>query len=302
VELKLSAGAAQYRKSAAELIQRFPAVEAALRDGRLCLSSVIEVAKVLTPENQVEVLPRFFGLSSRDAAFVAASIRPVENAPRREVLVPVRLESSAAPAAAPLLAFRAPEVATVEAAQASAGAPEPIPPPSASVRPTPPKPSTFEPLDAERGRLHLTVSLRLHRKIEAARNAQPGATTEEILETALDALLTQRAKRKGIGVRPRKTPRPAGSDTTTAEVTRALYERSGGRCEWIFESGERCNSPVLPERDHIQPRGRGGPTTFANLRICCKPHNNLAARQVYGDKWMDRFMKRRKPGDSDPSR
>jgi hypothetical protein len=78
VELKLSAGAAQYRN--AELTQRFPEVEAALRDGRLCLSSVIEVAKVLTPENRTEVLPRFLGLSSRDAAFVAASIRPVENA------------------------------------------------------------------------------------------------------------------------------------------------------------------------------------------------------------------------------
>lgn len=32
-ELKLSAGAAQYRKTAAELIQRVPAIEAAFRDG-----------------------------------------------------------------------------------------------------------------------------------------------------------------------------------------------------------------------------------------------------------------------------
>src|SRR5512142_1682210 len=46
-ELRLSAGAAQYRKTAAELIQRHPEVEAALRDGRLCLSSVISLAKVL---------------------------------------------------------------------------------------------------------------------------------------------------------------------------------------------------------------------------------------------------------------
>jgi hypothetical protein len=71
-ELRLSAGAAQYRKTAAELIQQYPEVEAAIRDGRLCLSSVIELGKVMTPENAPEVLPRFFGLSSRDAAFVAA--------------------------------------------------------------------------------------------------------------------------------------------------------------------------------------------------------------------------------------
>jgi hypothetical protein len=122
-------------------------------------------------------------------------------------------KATASPAEAPLLAFQAPEVPRTGDAPASAGSPEPISPPSAPVRATPPKPSTFEPLDAEHGRLHITVSTRLHQKIEAAKNAQPAATTEEILETALDALLTQRAKRKGIGVRPRKTPRPANPDT-----------------------------------------------------------------------------------------
>src|SRR6266540_1055144 len=86
-ELGLSAGAAQYRKTAAELVQRYPQVEAALREGKLCLSSVIEVAKVITPENVAELLPGFFGLSSRDAAFVAVSIRPIADAPRRDLIV-----------------------------------------------------------------------------------------------------------------------------------------------------------------------------------------------------------------------
>jgi hypothetical protein len=97
-ELRLSAGAAQYRKTAAELVQKYPEVEAALRKGDLCLSSVIELAKVLTPENASEVLPRFFGLSSRDAAFVAASIRPVEHPPRRDFMVTeVRLRAAPTP-------------------------------------------------------------------------------------------------------------------------------------------------------------------------------------------------------------
>jgi hypothetical protein len=216
-ELGLSAGAAQHRKTAAELIQRYPEVAAALREGKLCLSSVIEVAKVLTPENAAEVLPRFFGLSSRDAAFVAVAIRPVENAPRREVLVPTRPAAmrtvEAVATSTPLLAFQAPEVARNDSAPAPTGAQEPAPLPSAPVRATPSKPSSFEPLDAEHGRLHLTVSMRLHRKIEEAKHAQPGATLEEVFETALDALLTQRAKRRGIGVKPRKTPRPATPDT-----------------------------------------------------------------------------------------
>jgi hypothetical protein len=310
-ELGLSAGAAQHRKTAAELIQRFPEVEAALREGKLCLSSVIEVAKVLTPENCAEVLPRFFGLSSRDAAFVAVAIRPVESAPRREVLIPTRsaaamrtVEVVAPPAPpAPLFAFQAPEVAANASTPAPAGAQEQTPLPPAPARTTPRKPSSFEPLAAEHGRLHLNVSMRLHRKIEEAKHGQPGATLEEVFETALDALLTQRAKRRGIGVKPRKTPRPAKPDTITAELTRALFARSGGRCEWRFESGERCSSPVLPERDHVTPSALGGPTTLESMRILCRPHNDLAARRVFGDRWMDRFTgKGRKRGGSGPPR
>jgi hypothetical protein len=128
-ELGLSAGAAQYRKTAAELVQRFPEVEAALRGGKLCLSSVVEVAKVLTTDNAAEVLPRFFGLSAREAAVIAVSIRPVEDPPEREVLVPLR--SSAAAASAPAqpswtdLVLRAPEVPAAGALGVDAGSPPP---------------------------------------------------------------------------------------------------------------------------------------------------------------------------------
>ncbi len=37
-ELGLSAGAAQYRKTAADLVQNYPQIQAALGDGRLCLT------------------------------------------------------------------------------------------------------------------------------------------------------------------------------------------------------------------------------------------------------------------------
>ncbi len=54
-ELKLSKSAAFHRKTAAELIQAHPAVADALRSGQLCLSTVAELARVLTPENAREV-------------------------------------------------------------------------------------------------------------------------------------------------------------------------------------------------------------------------------------------------------
>ena len=99
-ELRLSGAAAYARLSAARLIPRFPEVEAALRDGRLCATSAGEVAKVLTPANQAEVLPRFFGCSSREAKEVVAALRPRAVPPRREVITRLPTLSPLVPAAA----------------------------------------------------------------------------------------------------------------------------------------------------------------------------------------------------------
>src|SRR5512137_1477296 len=57
--LRMSRGMAHYRMVGARLVRRFPEVEAPLRDGRLCMTTVIELAKVLTVENREVVLPGF---------------------------------------------------------------------------------------------------------------------------------------------------------------------------------------------------------------------------------------------------
>jgi hypothetical protein len=227
-KLRLSAGAAQYRKTAAELIQRYPEVEAALRSGDLCLSSVIELAKVLTTENARELLPRFFGLSSRDAAFVAASIRPVENPPRRDFVV-TQVRSSAALEAATAapdpsagsLQLRAPEPTSAEPAPACIA---PL------ARPALDRP-TVKPLDALRARVSMTVSRRLLDKLAAARDAlshsHPGASEEAILEVGLDLIIQRHAKRRGIGAKPRATtPKkdvPAARDARPPSTRRSRH-------------------------------------------------------------------------------
>src|SRR5512143_258177 len=91
-ELGLSKGAAFYRKTAADLIQRFPELVEPLRDGRLCLTSVVELAKVLTPENRADVLPRFFHRSKQEAKAVSAELRPAEAAPHRDMVTAPRPE------------------------------------------------------------------------------------------------------------------------------------------------------------------------------------------------------------------
>src|SRR3954464_15757847 len=70
-ELRLSKGSAHYGRAAAELVQRFPEIVEPLRDGRLCITTMVPLAKVLTPANRGEMLPRFFHRSKKEALEVA---------------------------------------------------------------------------------------------------------------------------------------------------------------------------------------------------------------------------------------
>ncbi len=277
-ELGLSAGAAFQRKVAAALLQRFPGVEAPLRDGRLCMSSVVELARVLTAENEAEVLPRFFHLPAREAREVVAELAPREDAPVRTLVTSVET-GCALPVTIPL---HTSEVVPALAAGDT---------------------DTVEPLTADLRRLHVTVSKRLLAKLEAARDglshAIPGASTEQVLEAALDALLAKQSARKGLVKRPRSPAANEASDSDAvthrgrdhipARVKREVWTRDGGRCQWPLASGGVCGATRCLELDHVVPLARGGPTIAANLRVTCRFHNQLAARQAFGDALIDRF-------------
>jgi hypothetical protein len=92
-ELKLSKAASFSRMTAAGLIQRFPEIVSPLRGGRLCLSTMGSLAKVFTPGNCAEVLPRFFHLSGLEAKTIAAELAPVPDPPTRTVVTvtPIRV-------------------------------------------------------------------------------------------------------------------------------------------------------------------------------------------------------------------
>src|SRR5512137_1264398 len=95
-EIGLSRGSAYYRQVGARMIRRFPEIEAPIRDGRLCITTVSELAKVMTEENRAEVLPRFFGCSRQEAKELVAELRPVERPVVRTVVTEIPLPSAAA--------------------------------------------------------------------------------------------------------------------------------------------------------------------------------------------------------------
>lgn len=307
-ELGLSKGAAFYRKVAAELLQRHPEVIEPLRDGRLCLTSIVELSKVLTTENRDDVLPRYFNVSKQEAKAVSAALLPDDAVPCRDLVTTVR---AAAPAPRPDVLSIAqpgplgtrPAVHPDEPRRFTSREAEPTAaaPPSTRAAPV-----SAEPLTADLSRLHMTVSRRFLAKLEAARaalsHARPRASAEEILEAGLDFVLAQQAKRKGIVEKPRKVSPPAKADHVTARVKRVVWTRDGGRCQWPLESGGVCGSTLRVEFDHVVPRAHAGASTVENVRLLCRAHNDLAARRALGDEWMDRFTRRKdRPADQSGS-
>lgn len=312
-ELGLPNGPAFYRLTAARLLQRFPELLEPVREGRLHLSSIASLAKVITPDNRAEVLPRFLGTSKREAMEVAAELAPMSAPPLRTVVTTVALPAS--PPSGSLADAAAPSLLPEEVA---APPPATLPAPPALARPAP---TQVEPLTAELRRLHVTVSRRLLDKLAAARDAlshsHPDASEETILEVGLDLILDRYKKRRGIGAKPRKRssspasatttgdatlavtagasppPPPPGSQHVPAEVWREVWVRDGGRCAWRLENGEVCGSTYQLELDHIDGLALGGKTTAARTRLCCRPHNDEHARQLYGDRHMDRFTRRK---------
>jgi hypothetical protein len=226
-EFKLCAGAAQNRITAAELILWVPEIEPALRSGQLYLSTVTVVAKVLTSENKAEVLPRFFGLSRREAEQVAVSICPAEVIPVRDVVTPIRRAAAAVRVIAPAstlptaststspaaeagsgaLAFHMDETAAPVRVAASAGALQvQLAEPNAPAREaavvqlvSEPARDEVEPLDAKLSRLHITVDDELLQLLEAAKNAFahsfPSGRAAEVIKHGLRVALAQHDKR-----------------------------------------------------------------------------------------------------------
>jgi 5-methylcytosine-specific restriction endonuclease McrA len=321
-ELKLSEGAAYNRIVAAELIHGVPEVAAALLSGALCFSTVNHLAKVLTPENKDELLPRFLHLSRRQAEQLAVSLRPVEVIPVREVVTAIRPARAAARAAAAVTPRTAEAVETCAAGTDGfqlhpgevAGSPAveaspfqlhpgevaaPFRVAVVQVLSEPPR-DEVEPLDAQLSRLHITVDNELLQLLEASKDAFahsfPCGRAADVIKHGLRVALFQHDKRLGLVEKPLKAPRPSRTNHVPAHVKREVLRRAGGRrCEWILPSGERCDCRRMLEFDHVEPLALGGKSTIENVRLVCRSHNLVAARQVFGDTLMDRYAPRRSP-------
>jgi 5-methylcytosine-specific restriction endonuclease McrA len=169
--------------------------------------------------------------------------------------------------------------------------------------------AVFEPLSVDRFAVHFTASATLKTKIETAQalaaHRLPSGGLAALVELAFDALIDRLHKQRfALDAPTRKEcsrpalrkmsrptePRQARAPTESAPrsrhipatVRREVFARDGAQCTFIAADGRRCSARALLELDHAEPWALGGPSTPANLRLRCRAHNQLAARQRFG--------------------
>jgi hypothetical protein len=72
------------------------------------------------------------------------------------------------------------------------------------------------------------------------------------------------------------------------EFDRALWEKSGSRCDYVDpRTGRRCDCKFGLQREHIIPLAMGGTNELSNMQLLCRTHNDLRARQAFGNMKID---------------
>jgi 5-methylcytosine-specific restriction endonuclease McrA len=315
--LHLREGAAGRRIQAMKVLRRFPTLEEALRDGRLCLSTIALLGQVLTEENLDDLLARAAFRTKADVDHLVASVQ-ARTAPRAGIRKLPQHEPAAKPAPLPLVTNDDRAERPAERPERAAGLAAPLLdrcPPMDGL-PAPREPACEKPKHAPEMRavtenhwsLRVTIDRACKEDLDTLKSLLahkvPDGDLAAVLHEAIRCAIEKHGKRKGAVAPARKANRSAApvarrNDSTSAipaEVRREVWTRDGGRCAWIAADGRRCNSRWKLELDHIHPAALGGPSTVENLRIACRPHNLLHAEQTYGREHMERF--RRESGES----
>src|SRR5262245_39033173 len=270
-ELRLCEQAAFKRIHAARAARRFPAIFEALAEGRLHLTAVTLLAPHLTEASAPDLLAAAAHKSRSEIEQLLA-----ERFPRTESLPMVEtLPDSSGPTRAQLSPGKAEPVA-----QARAEAP---PPPAKTI-----------PIAHQRFTLQLTMSQDTHDKLRYAQELLghriPNGDLAQVLERVLELAIAQLEKRKFAATdRPRRSKVASTNPRyIPAHVRRSVWQRDGGQCTFVGESGHRCASRTRLEFDHTEPVARGGRPSVDGVRLRCRAHNQHTAECELGVGFMNR--------------
>jgi len=151
----------------------------------------------------------------------------------------------------------------------------------ASKSPELPRPEASRQIQEDKREVKLTVCKQLDHKLDqlksrySHKNQNP--TMAELLELMADELL-QKSKRHDAKPAPVKSANPRSISKANRNYIRA---RDNNKCVYKDpDSGKTCGSQHLLEIDHIVPVALNGTNDIANLRLVCRSHNQMFAKQI----------------------
>jgi hypothetical protein len=109
-------------------------------------------------------------------------------------------------------------------------------------------------------------------------SATPPGGAQPAIALAADGLRASEVVHVAVRFRKRRKR----SRSIPAAVRRAVYLRDCGRCSFVSEDGRRCEARALLELDHVQPWAKLGDAGIENIRLRCRAHNQMHARDCFG--------------------
>jgi 5-methylcytosine-specific restriction endonuclease McrA len=277
-QLRMSEDVAFARIRVARTARQYPAIFAALADGRLHLSAVVQLTPYLTPDTAEELLALASHKTKTEIELLLAERFPQPDLPT-------------------LVQAIAPAVATDELSVLMVGAPGvqlvPEPVGALALQHVPERVvrAKLAPLSPGRFALQVTVDQETYEQLRYAQSllghALPSGDVATVLKRALDSLVCELEQRKfarSARSRPRRSH--ANGRYVPAEIRRKVWQRDGGQCTFVSERGKRCEERTRLEFDHVDPVARGGQTSVDRMRLRCRAHNQYDAERTFGAGFM----------------
>jgi hypothetical protein len=241
-ELKYSRGSAHRRIASMKLLREVPEIETKIESGDLNVSTISQAHS-------------FFNQEERQLGKTYSAEK------KKEILS--ELEGKSSDQTERLLKSKSPELKKREKKRA---------------------------LNATETEIRFTADQRLMEKLEKLKNLMGHKSNTQtyagLFEELADLALKKLDPMKKPSVVPPTSPKSSTTGTTRyipEKVKRAIWQRDQGKCSYVDpESGKRCDSQHSLQYEHIVPFGKGGKSTFDNLKLLCSAHNQLAAIQAYG--------------------
>jgi hypothetical protein len=327
--LHLAEGEAFRRIRVARASRRHPVLLEMLADGRLHVSGIAVLLRILTVENRDRLLSLAVHKTKRHIEKLVAELDPRPDVPSIMRKLPER-PAAPMPATLPVELVPGspaglPTAAAERHVELVPGAPAGLPPavgerpvelvpgtaaafPLAAVSGTAPRPvaaavPVVEPLSASRYKVQFTGGQELHDDLERLRallrSEIPDGDLGAIVGKAVRELRQRLDARRfaQTGARRQASARASSAQSSRyvpADVRRAVYRRDRSQCRFTDAQGRRCSERHNLEYHHRHPFGLGGGPTVDNICLICPPHNRLLAELDYGEEVIWRHIRRSK--------